>query len=107
MIKKHDQIWNKQKKNAKKAFGRGRQSGAKTTTNIQEEYKKKKVGKYQKHDQILKKTTMKKKAKKDLASGEGNRGQKSKIKTIRSRREEQIYTLKGYNWDIRKYQEQK
>ena len=50
---------------------------------------------------------MKKKAKKDLASGEGNRGQKSKIKTIRSRREEQIYTLKGYNWDIRKYQEQK
>ena len=44
---------------------------------------------------------------KRLSAGEGNRGQKGKIKTIKSRREEQIYMLKEYNWDIRKYYESK
>ena len=61
--------------NAIKAFDRGRQQGAKINNNHLAQ--KKKVEKYQKHDQIWNKPTMKN-CKKRLSAGEGKRGQKTK-----------------------------
>ena len=88
--------------NAINAFDRGRQQGAKINNNHLAQ--KKKVEKYQKHDQIWNKPTMKNCKKKDFRQGKANGGKKQNKNNQEQTRRTNIYVKRiqlGYQEILR------